>query len=292
MTSWTTPPPGPEPTPVPHADHHPEPAAPDHPGDHTQFLDLAALWAAEDGAPAHHASVDISEQPLTSDAAVPSYWSRPPEQRTPRPSPPPPVAAAAPLPPAAEPARATARGGYTSAPETSARPAEEPPVPTAPSPQHPHLPAGAHVGDRRGLTAAGAVALALALGLLGAVIDVSTGSGLRSTFAFFFVVGSALAALLAHREDLKATVVMPPLTYCVLAVIGSAIGKSASSGSFLKAQAVELVSSLTTGAPVLYAATGSALLVALARAFRSAQQPSGRAGAPAAARTAGAPPRR
>jgi hypothetical protein len=161
-----------------------------------------------------------------------------------------------------------------------------------PQAHHPHLPAGAHVADRRGLTATGAVALALSLGLLGAVIDVNTGSGLRTTFAVLFVLGSGLAALLVHREDIKATVVMPPLTYCVLALVGSAIGHTARTGSFVKAQAVELVASLTTGAPVLYAATGSALLVALVRALRSARQPSGRAAAPAGARTAGSPPRR
>jgi hypothetical protein len=138
---------------------------------------------------------------------------------------------------------------------------------------HLHVPAGAHVADRRGLTATGAVTLALAFGFIGAAIDVNTGRGLRTTFAICFIVGSALAAMLVHREDIKATVVMPPLTYCVLALVGAALGHTKVAGSFVKGQALELVSALTLGAPVLYAATGGALLVALIRAFRSAQRP-------------------
>ena len=137
---------------------------------------------------------------------------------------------------------------------------------------HLHLPAGAHVADRRGLTAMGAVTIGLAVGFVGAVIDVQTGSGLRTVFAVCFISGSALAALLAHREDLKATVIMPPLLYCVLALVGAAIGHAGSSGGFVKQQALELASSLIDGAPVLYAATGVALLIALVR-LRSARRP-------------------
>ncbi|MGB8650222.1 MAG: DUF6542 domain-containing protein [Mycobacteriales bacterium] len=137
---------------------------------------------------------------------------------------------------------------------------------------HLHLPAGAHVADRRGLTATGAVAIALALGLVGALIDVNTGRGLRTVFAICFIAGSALAAMLAHREDLKATVVMPPLTYCVLALVGAGFGHTQAAGSWVKTQGLELVSALILGAPVLYGATGLALVIALVRA-RSAPRP-------------------
>lgn len=133
---------------------------------------------------------------------------------------------------------------------------------------HLHLPAGAHVADRRGLTATGAVTIALALGVAGAVVDVNTGRGLRTAFALCFIVGSALAALLVHREDLKASVIMPPLTYCVLALIGAAIGHTEAAGSFVKTQGLELVSALVLGAPVLYIATGLALVIAAIRARR------------------------
>ena len=96
---------------------------------------------------------------------------------------------------------------------------------------HLNLPAGAHVADRRGLTATGAVTIALVLGFVEATIDVNTGRGLRGTFAGLFVLGSALAALLVHRAYIKATVVMPPLTYCVLALIGAGLGHTQAAGS-------------------------------------------------------------
>ena len=160
-------------------------------------------------------------------------------------------------------------------PTTRATSRPEPQAPPfAPSEHHHlHLPAGAHVADRRGLTATGAVTVALVLGFVGAAIDVNTGRGLRTTFAVFFILGSALAALLVHREDIKATIVMPPLTYCVLALIGAALGNTHVAGSFVKGQGLQLVSALILGAPTLYAATAAALLIALGRAFRSARQP-------------------
>lgn len=127
------------------------------------------------------------------------------------------------------------------------------------------LPAGASVGDRRGLTATGAVALALLLGVLGGAFDVVTGPGLREVFAVSFVVGCVLAALTVHREDLLAAVVMPPLVYVVLVLLGGLVERAASSGSFVTQQAIELVNALVLGAPVLLAATGLAVLVALVR---------------------------
>ncbi len=132
----------------------------------------------------------------------------------------------------------------------------------------PHLSAGhsgASVGDRRGLTATGAVAVALGLGLVGGAVDVFTGPGLREVFAVCFVVGCVIAALTVHREDLVAAVVMPPLVYVVLALIGGAVERTAGPGSFLTQQALELVNALVLGAPVLLAATGAALVVAIVR---------------------------
>lgn len=127
------------------------------------------------------------------------------------------------------------------------------------------LPVGAHVGDRRGLTATGAVALALGLGIVGGAIDVLTGPGLRTVFAVCFVAGCLIAAITVHREDLVAAVVMPPLVYVVLALIGGAVERTATTGSFLTQQALELVNALVLGAPVLLAATAAALVVAVYR---------------------------
>ena len=143
--------------------------------------------------------------------------------------------------------------------------APEPAAAAAAAAKGHHVPAGAHVGDRRGLTATGAVVLALAVGLLGAVIDIKTGSGLRTVFSVSFVTGSVLAALLVHREDLVAAVSMPPLTYCVLALVGGAVGTTATTGSLLKRQGLQVLSDLVVHAPVLFLATGLALVIALVR---------------------------
>lgn len=135
---------------------------------------------------------------------------------------------------------------------------------TAPGPtQRRALPA---VGDRRGLTAAGGVALALAAGLVGGAVDVLTGSGLREVFAVAFVAGCLAAAALVHREDLLAAVVMPPLVYVVLALVAGAVERTAgSAGSLLMQQVLELANALVLGAPVLMAATLAALVVAVVR---------------------------
>jgi hypothetical protein len=124
---------------------------------------------------------------------------------------------------------------------------------------------GPHMADRRGLTAAGAVALALALGVAGGFIDVMTGPGLRTVFALSFVAGCALAALKVHREDLLAAVIMPPLVYVVIALLAGAFSHSTGAGSMLTRQALELATSLVLGAPVLLTATGLAFVIAVAR---------------------------
>ena len=129
---------------------------------------------------------------------------------------------------------------------------------TAPAPQQGLL----AVGDRRGLTAAGAVAVALLLGILGGAVDVATGSGLREVFAVSFVSGCALAAGTVHREDLVASVVMPPLVYVVLALLAGLVERTGGGGSFLTQQALELANALILGAPVLMAATLAAGAVA------------------------------
>jgi hypothetical protein len=127
---------------------------------------------------------------------------------------------------------------------------------------------GVHVGDRRGLTATGAVALALVLGALGGAYDVITGPGLRTVFGVCFVVGSVAAAATVHREDLRAAVVMPPLVYVALALLGSAVERAGEPGSFVTRQALELANALVLGAPVLLTATALALVVAVVRALR------------------------
>ena len=128
------------------------------------------------------------------------------------------------------------------------------------------------LADPRGLTAAGAVAVALGFGLAGGVIDVLTGPGLRATFAVLFVAGCALAAYKVHREDLLAAVVIPPLAYLALAVLANLTSHTTLGGSFVKQQVLELMTALVTKAPALLVATGLAAVIALVRAaaFRHA----------------------
>lgn len=125
--------------------------------------------------------------------------------------------------------------------------------------------ATAHVVDRRGLTAAGAVTVALALGAVGGLIDVLTGPGLRTVFAVFFVAGCAIAALKVHREDLLAAVVMPPLVYVALALAAGAFSQTSAVGGWLTRQALELATSLVLGAPVLLGATALSFVIAVVR---------------------------
>jgi cation transporter-like permease len=128
---------------------------------------------------------------------------------------------------------------------------------------------GVHVADKRGLTAVGAVTVALVLGALGGLIDVLTGPGLRTVFAICFIAGCAFAALKVHREDLRATVVMPPLVYVALALVAGAFTQTAAVGGWMTRQALELATSLVLGAPVLLTATGLAFAIAVVRAFLS-----------------------
>jgi hypothetical protein len=132
-----------------------------------------------------------------------------------------------------------------------------------------------HVVDRRGLTAVGAVTVALVAGAAGGFIDVMTGPGLRTVFAIFFIAGCAFAALKVHREDLVATVVMPPLVYVALALLAGAFSKTAAVGGWMTRQALELATSLVLGAPVLLTATGLAFAIAVVRAIlsRTPEQP-------------------
>ena len=131
-----------------------------------------------------------------------------------------------------------------------------------------HLPAGAHIGDRRGLTATGAVTVAISAGALGGLVDVMTGAGLRATFAICFVLGCAFAAYKVHREDLLAAVVIPPLAYVALAIAANLGSRTTIGGSFLKQQVLELMTALVTKAPALLVATGTAAIIALLRRSR------------------------
>jgi hypothetical protein len=134
--------------------------------------------------------------------------------------------------------------------------------PEAGAPAH-----GVHVVDRRGLTAFGAVSVALLLAAAGGLVDVLTGEGLRTVFAVCFIAGCAFAALRVHREDLVAAVVMPPLVYAFIALLAGAFSQTAAVGGVLTRNALELATSLVLGAPVLLTATALAFVIAVVRAI-------------------------
>jgi hypothetical protein len=118
------------------------------------------------------------------------------------------------------------------------------------------------------LTALGAVLVVFVLGAVGGGYDLASGMGLRTVFAVCFVAGCAFAALTAHREDLRAVVVMPPLVYLALAV-GAGLMQHPTGGSITSQQAIALVNGVVLGAPGLLVGTALAALLAGVRALRS-----------------------
>src|SRR5674536_218535 len=77
-------------------------------------------------------------------------------------------------------------------------------------------PAWVRAAGAPGLSAVAAAVLLVAIGLAAGAIDATTGSGLRTTFAIFFVTGCALVAALGRAQDRLAILVMPPLVYACL----------------------------------------------------------------------------
>jgi hypothetical protein len=106
--------------------------------------------------------------------------------------------------------------------------------------------------------------LSLVFGLAGGGYDLLNGAGVGTVFAICFVAGCVLAALLVHREDLGAAVVMPPLVYVALALATGAV-EPTGGGSFALRGAVEVLNAIVLGAPVLIGATAAAGLIAGAR---------------------------
>lgn len=141
--------------------------------------------------------------------------------------------------------------------------------------QHAHHHLDAHhlaemVADRRGLTAIGGASIAVGLGLIGAIIDVSTGDGLRVVFGTLFIIGCLISAAAVHVEDLMAAVIMPPLAYLLAAFVGSALDKSSLTGGWFRQQSVEMASNLVLDAPVLIIATVASVAIAFLRHQRAA----------------------
>jgi len=130
-------------------------------------------------------------------------------------------------------------------------------------------PLSARLADRRGLTGAGAVVLAIGLTLFGAVIDAGTGptsqASLRTLFTFCFVVGCLLAVLLVRRDQVGPVLVAIPLAYGAGCLFSGAIHASRAQDSVLKSGLIDGVTSLATRAPSLLIVLLIALLLATVR---------------------------
>lgn len=99
----------------------------------------------------------------------------------------------------------------------------------------------------------------------GGVYDLLTGSELDLGFTLGFLAGCVLAALLVHREDLLAAVVMPPLAYTAVAFLAGLLDPPGGTGSFVVRQGVAVLNEVVLDAPVLFGGTAAAVLLAGAR---------------------------
>lgn len=132
-------------------------------------------------------------------------------------------------------------------------------------------------GSGSGLTAGGATLLMLILCALGAAADLLLWGDLRWGFGGCFLLGCVWSALRLRRRDLAAAVIAPPLVYAVTllaaAVVsrawpGGGTGGAGGAGAGLQRNALELVTALALGAPVLLTGTGLAAVIAGTRRLR------------------------
>ena len=105
---------------------------------------------------------------------------------------------------------------------------------------------------------AGATAIVVAGGAIGAAIDTAHGAPARQLFAVFLALAAALATCTVRRDDVALTVVMVPLAYLALLFAGTAL---AHDGGF----ATSFVYAFIVKAPVVLIGTAAAAVAALVR---------------------------
>ncbi|NUP68556.1 MAG: hypothetical protein HOV96_27555 [Nonomuraea sp.] len=115
------------------------------------------------------------------------------------------------------------------------------------------------------LTARGAIALALVATLAGYVLTALL--DLPYLVGAAFVLASLLGALLVNRRELLSLVVTPPLVF-FCATLFVELGRAFGSVSIGQSLALGLYSSLTRGAPWLFAGSAVVLAVAWRRGLR------------------------
>lgn len=115
------------------------------------------------------------------------------------------------------------------------------------------------------LTARGAIALALLSTLAGHVL--SAVFGLPILVGAAFLLGSLAGVLLVNARELLSLVVTPPLVFFAATLVVQ-IGSALAARSFLQSLAVGLYTSLSAGAPWLFAGSALVLGVAWRRGLR------------------------
>jgi hypothetical protein len=120
------------------------------------------------------------------------------------------------------------------------------------------------LADWRGLTAAGAATLVLFAAGVGALVDALLNLPHHRAFSLLFAASSAGTAWRVHREDMFATVCIPPIAFVVVTVIGGLFVNS-DVGGLVTRQVVQLGNALVIDAPQLLLAEALAIVVVLLR---------------------------
>ncbi|MGW4791817.1 DUF6542 domain-containing protein [Nonomuraea sp. NPDC004297] len=115
------------------------------------------------------------------------------------------------------------------------------------------------------LTARGAIALALVATLAGYVLTALL--GVDHIVGAAFVLASTLGAVLVNRRELLSLVVTPPLVF-FCATLFVELGRAFGSVSIVQSLALGLYTSMTRGAPWLFAGSALVLGVAWRRGLR------------------------
>ncbi|TYB62662.1 hypothetical protein FXF51_24810 [Nonomuraea sp. PA05] len=115
------------------------------------------------------------------------------------------------------------------------------------------------------LTARGAIALALVATLAGYVLTAVF--GVEQLVGAAFVLSSVLGAVLVNRRELLSLVVTPPLVF-FCATLFVELGRAFGSVSIVQSLALGLYTSMTQGAPWLFAGSALVLGVAWRRGLR------------------------
>ncbi|MEV4106853.1 DUF6542 domain-containing protein [Nonomuraea sp. NPDC049695] len=115
------------------------------------------------------------------------------------------------------------------------------------------------------LTARGAIALALVVTLAGYVLAALF--DIQQIVGAAFVLSSLFGALMVNRRELLSLVVTPPLVF-FCATLFVELGRAFGSVSIVQSLALGLYTSLTSGAPWLFAGSAIVLGVAWRRGLR------------------------